>query len=97
MGDDGRTDKPPRDTVREKKRSLDYSGGVAKRFKADEEEFDCIFTMPQEKNFVELKDENILRRPNKTILPDHIKDKTKFCMFHNDYGHTLATCKNLYA
>ena len=96
MGDDGRTDRPPRDTAIDKKRSLDYSGGVAKRFKVDEEEFDCIFTMLQEKIFAELKDENILRKPNKTILPDHMKDKTKLCMFHNDYGHTLTTYRNLY-
>ena len=58
---------------------------------------DCIFTMPQEKIFAELKDENILRQPKPTILPDHMKDKNKLCMFHNDYEHTLATSRNLYA
>ena len=53
--------------------------------------------MQQEKIFAELKNENVLRRPNRIMVPDHMKDKTKFCMFHDDYGHTLATCKNLYA
>ena len=67
------------------------------RFKTDEEEFDCIFTMPQEKIFAELKEENVLRQPKPIVLLVHMKDKTKFCMFHNDYGHTLTTCRNLYA
>ena len=83
--------------MRDKRKNPDYSKNVAKRYRADEKEFDCIFTMPQEKIFTEFKDENILRQPKPTILPDHIKDKAKFCMFHNDYGHTLATCRNLYA
>ena len=68
-----------------------------KKYKTNEEEFDCIFIMPQEKIFAELKNENILRQPNRIMVPDHMKDKTKFCMFHDDYDHTLATCKNLYA
>ena len=25
-----------------------------------------------------------------------MKDKSKFYMFHNDDGHTLAACRNLY-
>ena len=53
--------------------------------------------MPQEKIFAELKDENVLKQPKPTVLPDHMKDKTKFCRFHNDYGHNLATYRNLYA
>ena len=53
--------------------------------------------MPQEKIFAELKDENVFRQPNKTILSNDMKDNTKFSMFHNDYGHTLTTCRNLYA
>ena len=96
VGDDNRAGRPPRDTVGDKRRSSDYSGDTVKRFKANEEEFGCIFTMPQEKIFTELKDENILRQTKPTILPYHMKDKSKFCMFHNDYEHTLATCKNLY-
>ena len=52
--------------------------------------------MPQEKIFAELKDENFLRQPKPIVIPDHMKDKTKLCMFHNDYGHTLTTCRNLY-
>ena len=46
---------------------------------------------------MDLKDENFLRQPKPTILPDYMKDKSKFCMFHNDYGHTFATFRNLYA
>ena len=46
MGDDSRASRPPRDTAGDKRRNLDYSDGATKRFKVDEEEFDCIFTMP---------------------------------------------------
>ena len=52
--------------------------------------------MPQETIFAELKDKNVFRQPKPIILSDHMKDKSKFSMFHNDYGHILATCRNLY-
>ena len=69
---------------------------MVKRFKTDKEDFDCIFTMPQEKIFAKLKDENVFRQPRPINVPEHMKDKSKFCMFHNNYGHTLAACRNLY-
>jgi len=37
--------RPPRDIVRDKRKDSDYSGSAAKQYRADEEEFDCIFTM----------------------------------------------------
>ena len=43
---DSRTSRPPKDTSREKKKNSNYSGGIAKRYKLDKDEFDCIFTMP---------------------------------------------------
>ena len=89
--------RPPRDTTRDKRKRPEYSEDASKRYKTDDGEFDYIFTIPQEKIFTELKNKNVLRQPNRTTLPDHMKDKTKFFMFHNDYGHTFATCKNLYA
>ena len=52
--------------------------------------------MPQGKIFVELKNENVFKKPRPINVPKHMKDKFKLCMFHNDYGHTLAACRNLY-
>ena len=41
-------------------------------------------------------DENVFRQSRPTSLPNHMKDKTKFCMLHNDYEHTLSLSRNLY-
>ena len=54
-----RITKPPRDESRDKRKFTDYSDSSAKRFKANNDDFDCIFTIPQEKIFFELKDQNI--------------------------------------
>ena len=67
-GDDGRVGRPLRDTSGDKRKSSDYFASAANRFKVEEEEFDCIFSMPQEKIFVELKDENVLKQPKPTVL-----------------------------
>ena len=60
VGNNSLMGRPLRDTTRDKRKRLEYFEDAAKRYKTDEEDFDCIFTMPQEKIFAELKDENIL-------------------------------------
>ena len=54
-GDNSIAGRPLRDTAEDKRKISDYSGIAVKRFKADEEEFNCIFTMPQDKIFAKLK------------------------------------------
>ena len=29
-------------------------------------------------------------------IPKHMRDKSKFYMLYNDYGHTIASCRSLY-
>ena len=76
--EEDRLSRPVRDRVEDKRKSSDYSGSSAKRFKNDEEDFDWIFTMPQEKIFSELKDENVFRQSRQINVPEHMKDKSKF-------------------
>ena len=92
-----RMTKPPRNESIDKRKITDYSCSSAKRFKADDDDFDCIFTIPQEKIFVELKDQNIFQQPKPYSILKHMKDKAQFYIFHNDYGHTMAASRNLYS
>ena len=59
--DDNKTSRLARDRAEDKRKGSDYSSSSAKRFKTDKKDFDCIFTMPQEKIFGELKNENVFR------------------------------------
>ncbi len=52
--------RPPRDTAKDKRKSSDFPERPTKKYKSDEEDFNCIFTMQQEKIFAELKNENVL-------------------------------------
>ena len=79
-----------------KSRENDYNCNPQKRFKLEEEDLDYTFIMPQEKIFVELKDQNIFRTPKPYNVSNHLKERSQYCIFHEDYGHTLAACKNLY-
>ena len=67
--DDNRTSRPTRDRAKDKRKGSDYSSSSAKKFKSEDEDFDCIFTIPQEKIFAELKDENIFRQPRPINVP----------------------------
>ena len=29
-------------------------------------------------------------------MPEHLKDRSQYCIFHEDYKYTLATFRNLY-
>ena len=73
-----------------------YNCNPQKRFKPEEEGFDYTFIMPQEKIFAELKDQNIFRAPKPYNVPNHLKDQSQYYIFHEDYGHTVATYRNLY-
>ena len=74
----------------------DYQSNPPKRFKLEEESFDYTFTMPLEKIYAELKDQGIFCSPKPYNIPDHMMDRSQYCIFQEDYGHTLVTCRNLY-
>ena len=46
MRDEDKTDRTPRDKLVDKRNGIDYSRGSSKRFKTDEEDYDCIFAIP---------------------------------------------------
>ena len=54
-----RTTKLLRDESREKRKNIEYSNNPSKRFRKEDDDFDCIFTIPYENIFIELKDQNI--------------------------------------
>lgn len=74
MRDKDTMDRPPRDKSEDKRKSSNYSGGSSKRFKNDEVNYDCIFTIPLEKIFTDLKNQNIFRKPRPINLTKHMKD-----------------------
>ena len=77
-------------------RENNYSCNPQKRFMPEEEGFNYTFIMLQKKIFIELKDQNIFQTLKLYNVPNHLKDRNHYCIFHEDYGHTLATCRNLY-
>ena len=38
----------------------------------------------------------MFRQPKPYSILEHVKDREQFCIFHNDYGHTLAACRKFY-
>lgn len=37
----------------------------------------------------------ILQKPPPMVTPDHQRDRSKFCLHHNSYGHKTKDCKEL--
>ena len=85
-----------RSNTRDKYRNVEYNDNPTKRFWRDDENFDYIFTISKEKVFAELKDQNIFCQLRPYSIPEYMKEKSQFCIFHNDHSHTLASWKNLY-
>ncbi|XP_062119325.1 uncharacterized protein LOC133833084 [Humulus lupulus] len=53
------------------------------------------YTVPQEVIYEENKDRPIWREPYKINTPSDRRDKSRYCLFHKDHGHTIAECHNL--
>ncbi|XP_062088577.1 uncharacterized protein LOC133795146 [Humulus lupulus] len=53
------------------------------------------YTVPQEVIYEENKDRPIWREPYKITTPSDRRDKSIYCLFHKDHGHTIAECHNL--
>ena len=45
---------------------------------------------------MENKDKNIFRPPPKMLVPESIRDKSRYCARHEDFGHLTKDCRNLY-
>ena len=78
----GRPTRPcPRSELRGWRGSVEYMENLIKRFKAEEEDFNNIFTIPQEKIFTKLKDQNIFQKWKSYGIPEHVKDNNLFYIF----------------
>ena len=45
---------------------------------------------------MENKDKNIFRPPAKMMIPKSMRDKSRYCAHHEDFGHLTNDCRNLY-
>ena len=58
--------------------------------RGDDYRINYIFTILQEQIYSRINDQNILYSPRPVQVPNHMKDRNKFCAFRNDYGHRTA-------
>ena len=45
---------------------------------------------------MENKDKNTFRPPAKMMIPESMRDKSRYCAHHEDFGHLTNDCRNLY-
>ena len=45
---------------------------------------------------MENKDKNSFRPPAKMMIPESMRDKSCYCVHHEDFGHLINDCRNLY-
>ncbi|PON74416.1 hypothetical protein PanWU01x14_052480 [Parasponia andersonii] len=43
------------------------------------------------------RDRGIFKDPPKSGVPEHMKNRSRYCQFHKDFGHDTVHCRNLYA
>ena len=49
-----------------------------------------------ERIFMENRDKNILCPPARMKVPENMKDRSRYCAHHEDFGHLTNDCRNLY-
>ena len=45
---------------------------------------------------MENRDKNIFRLPAKIMIPENMRDKSRYCAHHEDFGHLTNHSRNLY-
>ena len=45
---------------------------------------------------MENRDKNIFLPPAKIMIPKNMRDKSRYCAYHEDFGHLTNDCRNLY-
>ncbi|PON44888.1 hypothetical protein PanWU01x14_263700 [Parasponia andersonii] len=47
--------------------------------------------------YLQNRDRSIFKDPPKSGVPEHMKNRNRYCQFHKDFGHDTVHCRNLYA
>ncbi|PON48671.1 hypothetical protein PanWU01x14_235480 [Parasponia andersonii] len=47
--------------------------------------------------YLQNRDKGIFKDPPKSSVPEHMKNRSRYCQFHKDFGHDTVHCRNLYA
>ena len=45
---------------------------------------------------MENRNKNIFCPPARMKVPESIKDRSRYCVHHEDFGHLINDCRNLY-
>ena len=51
--------------------------------------------MPVDKILTQIKDEHYLKWPRPLHSSPNVRDKNKYCRFHEDHGHNTEDCRDL--
>ena len=94
-GDRGRKDDECRGQKRE---GPDRQSNDDLRRKEDRGPWTVKFTpliMPVDKILTQIKDEHYLKWPRPLHSSPNVRDKNKYCRFHEDHGHNTEDCRDL--
>ncbi|PON63451.1 hypothetical protein PanWU01x14_131150 [Parasponia andersonii] len=47
--------------------------------------------------YLQNRDMGIFKDPPKSGVPEHMKNRNRYCQFYKDFGHNTVHCRNLYA
>ena len=79
---------------RQKNDREDYNRQPRQSFRAEVPHYELNTSL--ERIFMENKDKNILRPPAKMLILESMRDKSRYCAHHEDFGHLTNDCRNLY-
>ena len=81
----------PRWNKKQKNDRGNYNHQPRQNFRAEVLYFELNASL--ERIFMENKDKNIFRPPAKMMIPESIRDKSRYCVNHEDFGHLTNYCR----